>query len=56
MGIEVLSQAVTSITSFMAPSINWLNFAEKRLVHGFFAFLTPSGRGFSSSNGQGFPS
>lgn len=55
MGIEVLSQAVTRIRPVMAPSINLLNFAEKRQAHGFFAPLTPSGRGFSGSNGQGLP-
>lgn len=55
MGIEVLSQAVTSIRPFMAPSINWLNFAEKGLFPRVFALLAPSGRRFSGSNGQGLP-
>lgn len=36
MGTKVLSQAGTSIRPFMTPSINWLNFAEKRVVRGVF--------------------
>lgn len=55
MGTEVLSQAITSIEPFKDPSINLLNFAGKRLIHVFFALLTPSGRGFSNSDGRGLP-
>lgn len=55
MDTEVLFQAVTSITTFMAPSINGLNFAENQTSSWCFALLTPSGRGFSTSNGRGLP-
>lgn len=55
MGCEVLSQAVTSIRLFMAPSINWLNFAEKRLVCGFLPFSLPLREGSMVPVVRGFP-
>lgn len=52
MGSEVLSQAVTSIRLFMAPSINWLNFTEKKTSLWFSSLLTSSEREFHGSSGQ----
>lgn len=52
VGSEVLSQAVTSIRLFMAPSINWLNFTEKKTSLWFSSLLTSSERGFHGSSGQ----